>query len=74
MSLKLTKLDVVVLVFAGLEVYLRRLCVMMDVVATSLMAGTRIGKERKRKRARRAGIPQVTNRFTILELTILKAR
>ena len=34
---------------------------MMEVVANSyegLMAGTRIGKERKRKRARRAGIPQ----------------
>ena len=36
------------------------LCVVMEVVANSyegLMAGTRIGKERKRKRARRAGIP-----------------
>ena len=36
------------------------LCLVLDVVANShegLMAGTRIGKERKRKRARRAGIP-----------------
>ena len=52
MSLKLVKLDLVVHVFAVLTVYLRRLCVMMEVVADSyeeLMAGTRIGKERKRK-------------------------
>ena len=36
------------------------LCVVMEAVANSyegLMAGTRIGKERKRKRARRAEIP-----------------
>ena len=76
MSLKLVKLDVVVHVVAGLEVYLCCSCLVLEVVAIShegLMAGTRIGKEIKRKRARRAGIPQrvsvYENRFLLAATT-----